>query len=98
VDSSDRSRDAYRDKLSAGLLYLEDNSTRYPEEGNKGWLPTHAKTKPMLWTSTYPAELEDTMKETDQACISPRYVEGDVEIARYVWHRWNFGRGASAIT
>jgi len=83
ADATDSREDAYRDARSAGLLYLEDNSTRYSEEFNKGWLLAHDKTKPVFWTSIYPADLEDTMREAHQACIPPRYAESDVEVARF---------------
>jgi len=42
-------------------MYLEDNTTIYPEAGNKGLLEGHKETKPIFWTSTYPAELEERL-------------------------------------
>jgi len=65
------------------LLYLEDNSTRYSDAGNQGWLDAHAKTKLRFWTNEFPAEIEDTMREAHRACIPPRYAESDIEIARF---------------
>jgi len=66
ADATDSREDAYRDARSACLLYLKDNFTRYQEEGNEGWSPTLANAKSVLWTSTYPADLEDTMNEAHQ--------------------------------
>ena len=43
----------------------------------------HKKTKPVFWTDTYPADVDDTMREAHQACIPPRYTENDVEVARF---------------
>jgi len=61
ADATNSRDNAYRDAQSAGLLYLEDNSTRYSEAGNQGWLPAHAKVKLSFWTDESPAILEDTM-------------------------------------
>jgi len=83
ADATDSRENPYSNARSAGLLYLEDNATVYPENGNKGWLERHKKTKPVFWTSAYPAELEDTLREAHQACIPPRYTENDVEVARF---------------
>jgi len=83
ADATNSRDNAYRDAQSAGLLYLEDNSTRYSEAGNQGWLPAHAKVKLSFWTDESPAILEDTMREAHRACIPPRYAESDLEIARY---------------
>jgi len=83
ADATDSRENAYSDARSAGLLYLEDNATVYPEAGNKGWLERHKKTKPIFWTDTYPADLVDTMREAHLACIPPRYTENDVEVARF---------------
>jgi len=76
-------------------IYLEDSSTRYQEEGNKGWLPEQTKAKPVFWTSTYPANLEDTMKEAHQYVMriitkalrySPRWYRLGYIHTWYPWH------------
>ena len=46
ADSTDSRENPYSDARSAGLLYLENNTTVYPESGNKGWSESHKKTKP----------------------------------------------------